>query len=223
MRVLVVEDNERLLKTLMRILMTEGYTVDGVSDGAKALDYIRSCDYDGIVLDIMLPYMDGLEVLRTIRSEGIQSPVMFLTALSDVSKRVEGLEAGADDYLPKPFAANEFVARVHAMLRRRGAFIPQVVSFAGVSLDAMSHKLRYNDREVMLSNKEYQVMEMFLSKPGVIIPIERILSHAWSWDSGADSSVVWVQVSNLRKRIAKIEAPISLKFSRGAGYVLEEA
>ena len=222
MRLLVAEDNPRLLKTLVRLLENEGYAVDGVADGASALDYIRSCDYDGYVLDILMPGKDGLEVLRTARREGSTCPAMFLTALSDVSKRVEGLEAGADDYLPKPFAAAEFIARVHAMLRRRDSFVPPSLELCGASLDRAAHKLRFDGSEVALGNKEFQILEMLMGQPGTIISIDTIMEHAWSWDSKSDSSVVWVQVSNLRKKMAKVNAPFSIRFERGAGYVFEE-
>ena len=222
MRILVAEDNSRLLKTLTRILESEGFTVDGVSDGLQALDYAHSCEYDGIVLDIMMPGKNGLEVLQQLRGEGLTCPTMFLTALGDVPQRVQGLEAGADDYLPKPFAVSEFVARVHAMMRRRATFAPQVISFAGANLNCSSHKLTYGQKEILLSNKEFQILELLMLQPNTIVSISNLLDHAWNWDSHVDSSAVWVQVSNLRKKIAESEAPLTITFKRGSGYILEQ-
>lgn len=221
MKLLIAEDSPRLLKTLAKVLEKEGYTVDAVSDGDTALDYILNSDYDGLLLDIMMPGKDGLEVLKSARAAGITCPVMLFSALTEISQRVDGLDAGADDYLPKPFDLAEFTARVRAMLRRRDAFAPQVLDFADVKLDCSSHKLEYGSKQALLGGKEFQIMEMLMARPGVIVPIDRIISQVWNWDKEVDTSVVWVQVSNLRKKIAKIEAPITLRFERGAGYVLE--
>ena len=222
MKLLIAEDNERLLNTLVRVLEREGYTVDGVENGALALDYLRASDYDGLLLDIMMPEVDGLEVLRTARAEGFTCPIMLFSALTEVRQRVDGLDAGADDYLPKPFDMTELTARVRAMLRRREAFSPQVMTLAGLTLDCSSHKLEYNGMQAMLGGKEFQIMEMLMARPGSIIPIERIIMQAWNWEKAVDTSVVWAQVSNLRKKIAGLGAPVTLRFERGAGYILEE-
>lgn len=222
MKLLIAEDNERLLATLVKVLEREGYTVDGVTDGAQALDYLRASDYDGVLLDIMMPELDGLEVLKTARAEGFNCPIMLFSALTEVSQRVGGLDAGADDYLPKPFDMTELTARVRAMLRRRDSFSPQVMSFAGMTLDCSSHKIEYQGAQAMLGGKEFQILEMLMARPGAIIPVERILMQAWNWEKAVDTSVVWVQVSNLRKKINGIKAPVSLRFERGAGYILEE-
>ncbi|MGN0038941.1 MAG: response regulator transcription factor [Coriobacteriales bacterium] len=222
MKLLIAEDNERLLATLVKVLEREGYTVDGVDNGAKALDYLRSTEYDGLLLDIMMPEMDGLEVLKAARAEGFTCPVMLFSALTEVSQRVDGLDAGADDYLPKPFDMTELTARVRAMLRRRDSFSPQVMELAGMTLDCSSHKLEYKGAQAMLGGKEFQIMEMLMARPGAIVPVERILMQAWNWEKAVDTSVVWVQVSNLRKKITGIKAPVTLRFERGAGYILEE-
>ena len=221
MKLLIAEDSQRLLKTLVRVLEREGYTVDGVIDGDSALEYVRNSEYDGILLDIMMPGKDGLEVLKTLRAEGCTCPIMLFSALTEVSQRVDGLDAGADDYLPKPFDLSEFTARVRAMLRRRDSFSPQVMTFAGMSLDCSSHKLEYDGSQAMLGGKEFQIMEMLIARPGAIVPIDRILMQVWNWETEVDTSVVWVQVSNLRKKIGRIGAPVTLRFERGAGYVLE--
>lgn len=222
MRMLVAEDNAHLLKSLIFLLKREGHTVDGVSNGADALRYIEASDYDGLIFDIMMPEVNGLEVLRRVRAKGINCPVLLLTALSEVSSRVEGLDAGADDYLSKPFAVEEFLARVRAMLRRRESFTPPVITFGGATLSTASHELEYEGKTVALSGKEFQVMELLMCSPGSIFTIESLLSQVWSWDSNVDSSAVWIQVSNLRKRIKSINAPLSIRFKRGSGYILEE-
>lgn len=222
MRLLVAEDNPHLLKTLTFVLKKEGHAVDGVSNGADALDYIKASNYDGLILDIVMPEINGLEVLRRARAAGVTCPAMMLTAMAEISSRVEGLDAGADDYLSKPFAVEELQARVRAMLRRRDTFKPAVISYAGVSLDPATHQLEYEGNSVALSGKEFQVMEYLMSSPGTVISIESLLSHAWSWDSDVDTSAVWIQMSNLRKRIAAISAPIAIRFKRGSGYILQE-
>lgn len=223
MKLLIAEDSPRLLKTLVKVLEREGYTVDAVSDGDTALTYIQNSDYDGLLLDIMMPGKDGLEVLKSARASGVTCPVMLFSALTEISQRVDGLDAGADDYLPKPFDLTEFSARVRAMLRRRDAFSPQVMEFAQMALDCSSHKLSHNGMQALLGGKEFQIMEMLMVRPGSIVPIDRILTQVWNWEKEVDTSVVWVQVSNLRKKIAKIGAPVTLRFERGAGYVLEES
>ena len=222
MKLLIAEDSPRLLKTLVKVLEREGYTVDAVGDGDTALSYIQNSSYDGLLLDIMMPGKDGLEVLRCARAEGVTCPVMLFSALTEISQRVEGLDAGADDYLPKPFDLTELTARVRAMLRRRDAFSPQVVEFASMTLDCSSHKLDYGGKQALLGGKEFQIMEMLMARPGAIVPIDRILDQVWNWEKDVDTSVVWVQVSNLRKKIAKIGAPVAVRFERGAGYVLEQ-
>lgn len=222
MRLLVAEDNSHLLKTLVFVLKKEGHAVDGVSNGVDALSYIKASDYDGLILDIVMPEINGLEVLRRARAAGVTCPVLLLTAMSEVQSRVEGLDAGADDYLAKPFAVEEFQARVRAMLRRRDTYKPPVATYAGVTLDPATRQLEYEGNSVALSGKEFQVMEYLMSAPETVISIESILSHAWSWDSNVDTSAVWIQMSNLRKRIASINAPLIIRFKRGSGYILQE-
>ena len=222
MRLLVAEDNERLLKTLTRILVKEGYTVDGVSDGDAALDYIKATKYDGMVLDIMMSGSDGLDVLRQARTLGVTAPAMFLTALSDIPKRVEGLDAGADDYLTKPFDTSEFIARVHAMLRRRDSYMPKVISFADTELDCANHQITCNGNTAHLSHKEYQILEIMLRQPGAAVSKETIIEYAWSWDKKADTNVIWVQMTNLRRKIEEIGSHWVIRYARGAGYLIED-
>ncbi len=222
MRILVAEDDGRLLKSLVHILEMNKFSVDGVDNGIDALEYAGSGEYDGLVLDIMMPGLDGIQVLRRLREKSITTPALFLTARTEVHQRVEGLDAGADDYLPKPFSTDELLARVRAMLRRRDSFVPDLLKVGAVALDRSTYELSYNRSTIALSGKEFQVMEILMSNPRIIISTEQIISKAWGWDTGVDTSVVWVHISNLRKRLGALSAPLRIRFIRGAGYVLEE-
>ncbi len=222
MRILIAEDDPRLLKSLVHILELNKFAVDGVSNGIDALDYAATGEYDGLVLDIMMPGMDGLQVLRKLRSRGITTPALFLTARTEVSQRVEGLDAGADDYLPKPFSTDELLARVRAMLRRRDSFVPDLLTFHGISLNRSTYELSFGGKTQSLSGKEFQVAEMLMSSPHVILSTEQLITHIWGWDAGVDTSVVWVHISNLRKKLTALNAPVRIRFLRGAGYILEE-
>ena len=218
MRVLVAEDDPKLLKTLLHIFRSNQFAADGVSNGNDALAYALSGEYDGLVLDIMMPGLDGVEVLRRLRRERITTPALFLTAKSEVEQWVEGLDAGADDYLPKPFATAELLARTRAMLRRRDSFVPDLLSRGGVALNRSTYQLSFGGRLQPLGGKEFQLAEM----PGIVVPTETFIIHIWGWDADVDTSVVWVHISNLRKKLAALGAPLEIRFVRGAGYILEE-
>ena len=207
MRLLVAEDDTRLLRSLTHILERERYLVDGVDNGEDALTYAETAEYDGLVLDIMMPGLDGVTVLKRLRQKGVDTPALFLTAKAEVADRVEGLDAGADDYLAKPFAVPELLARVRAMLRRKAAFTPDLLQAGALALP--------------LSGREFQVMEMLLERPGCVVSADQLLSHVWGWDSPVEVSVVWVHISNLRKKLEKLGAAANIRFLRGAGYVLE--
>lgn len=222
MRILVAEDDPKLLKTLLHIFRSSQFVADGVSNGNDALSYALSGEYDGLVLDIMMPDLDGVEALRRLRKEGITTPALFLTAKSEVEQRVEGLDAGADDYLPKPFATAELLARTRAMLRRKDTFLPDLLTCRDVTLNRSTYQLSLGGESLPLSGKEFQLMEMLMQKPGIIIPTEAFLSHIWGWDADVDTSVVWVHISNLRKKLSALGAPLEIRFVRGAGYLLEE-
>ena len=222
MRILVAEDDARLLKSLVHILEMNKFAVDGVDNGIDALEFAGSGEYDGLVLDIMMPGMDGLQVLRKLRQKGITTPALFLTARTEVHQRVEGLDAGADDYLPKPFSTEELLARVRAILRRRDSFIPDLLRTGGVVLNRSTYELSCNGSTVSLSGREFQVMELLMENPKIIISTELIISKIWGWDSDVDSSVVWVHISNLRKKLANLKSNLRIRFVRGAGYVMEE-
>lgn len=222
MRLLIAEDDPKLLKSLLHIFQRSKFSADGVSDGAEALVHGRTREYDGLVLDIMMPGLDGLQVLKTLRREGITTPALFLTARTEVSQRVEGLDCGADDYLPKPFSTVELLARVRAMLRRKETYLPDLLTLGAVTLNRSTYQLLYQGRDQALSGKEFQLLEMMMQAPGSIIPTERFITHLWGWDTNVDTSVVWVHISNLRKKITALGAPLEIRFVRNAGYVLED-
>lgn len=221
MRLLVAEDDTRLLRSLTHILERERYLVDGVDNGEDALLYAETAEYDGLVLDIMMPGLDGVAVLKRLRQESIGTPALFLTAKADVEDRVKGLDAGADDYLAKPFAVPELLARVRAMLRRKDTFSPDLLQAGPLTLNRSTYELCWNGRTQPLSGREFQVMEMLMERPGCVVPCDDLLFHVWGWDSPVEVSVVWVHISNLRKKMEKLGTSASIRFLRGAGYVLE--
>ncbi len=222
MRILVAEDDGRLLKSLVHILQTNHFSADGVDNGLDALEYAASGEYDALVLDIMMPGLDGIEVLRRLRSRGITTPALFLTARTEVQHRVEGLDAGADDYLPKPFATEELLARLRAMLRRKDVFQPNLISFGGVTLNRSTYELSSNGKTAALSGKEFQLLEMLMLNPRIVMTTDQLITKIWGWDASVDTSVVWVHLSNLRKKLSVLQATVRIRFIRGAGYVLEE-
>lgn len=222
MRILLAEDDPKLLKSLIHIFRNNRYITDGVSNGADAFNYAATGEYDGIVMDIMMPEKDGLMVLRELREQNITTPVLLLTARTEIPQRIEGLDAGADDYLPKPFAAAELMARVRAMLRRKSNYTPDILSVGSTVLDRGTLEVSCREKTASLSAREFQILEIMMQNPRVIIPAEQLMTHIWGWDSNVDMSVIWVHISNLRKKIGTINAPITIKFIRNAGYMLEE-
>ena len=221
MKLLVAEDDPKLLKSLVHILEHNRFSVDGVSNGEDALEYGQTGEYDGLILDIMMPGLDGLQVLQTLRRNGIKTPALFLTARTEISQRVEGRDAGADDYLPKPFSTAELLARIRAMLRRKDTYLPDLLAIGSVILNRSTYQLVFQDKIQTLSGKEFQILGMMMQAPGTIIPTDRFITHLWGWDTNVDTSVVWVHISNLRKKISAIGAPMEIRFIRNAGYVLE--
>ena len=221
MRILLAEDERELSDALVAILKHNNYSIDAVYDGADALDFFYSGNYDMIVLDIMMPKVNGLDVLRKIRSSGSKIPIMLLTARSEIDDRVIGLDSGADDYLTKPFATKELLARLRAMSRRSVQAASSVLSFGNVTLDRSSYILSGPLTSFRLANKEYQMAEMLLCAPSRIIPTELFMERIWGYDSDAEINVVWVYISYLRKKLAAIGADISIKASRNSGYSLE--
>ena len=222
MRLLVAEDDLKLLKSLKHIFEKNKYMVDAVSTGTEALAYAETEEYDGMVLDIMMPGLDGIAVLRSVRGQGISTPALFLTAKTEVDQRVEGLDAGADDYLPKPFSISELLARVRAMLRRKDNYVPDLLQVGELVLNRSTYELSWGSQTQALSGREFQIMEMLLQRPNFIITTDEFMSHVWGWDSEVDVSVVWVHISNLRKKLAALKAPVAIRFVRNAGYTLEQ-
>lgn len=221
MRILIAEDDSKLLKSLVRIFELNHYAVDGVDNGNDAFDFAFSGEYDALVLDIMMPGIDGVTLLKRLREKGVTTPALFLTARTEIEQRIEGLDAGADDYLPKPFAMGELLARVRAMLRRKDNFTPDMLTFSELSLNCSTYELLYKGRSQSLSGKEFQVMEMLMQRPNLIVTSEQLITHIWGWDANVDTSVVWVHISNIRKKIDALGASVAIKFVRNAGYVLE--
>ncbi|MCR5100954.1 MAG: response regulator transcription factor [Butyrivibrio sp.] len=222
MRLLLAEDERELSNALVAILKHSNYTVDAVYNGTDALDYALSDEYDGIILDIMMPGMEGTEVLKQIRAKGIATPVLFLTAKSETDDRIKGLDLGADDYIPKPFDMGELLARVRAMLRRKADYAPTALTCGNLKLDRAGYELSTPGHEaIRLAGREFQMMEMLMTSPGRIISVDNFMEHIWA-DGDADVNVVWVYVSNLRKKLTSLEATAEIKASRGLGYSINE-
>ena len=221
MRLLLAEDELSLSKALCAILRKNNYSVDAVYDGAEATDFIKSENYDAVILDIMMPKKSGIEVLKSIRKEGIGVPVIQLTAKSDLDDKVLGLDSGANDYLTKPFEVKELLARIRAVTRRYGAQSDVCLKVGNVSLNTSSFELSANGRSFKLANKEFQMMEMLMRNPKNLISTEHFMERIWGYDSEAEINVVWVYISYLRKKLAAIGADIGIKAQRNSGYCLE--
>lgn len=223
MKLLYAEDEISMSEAIVDILEYHNYTVDAVYDGDAALEYARSEQYDGIILDIMMPYRSGLEVLKMLRREGRRTPALLLTARSEVEDRITGLDSGADDYLPKPFDMGELLARVRAMLRRKEDYTPSVLTFGNISLDSRSFELKGKEGSVFLPKLEYQLMELLMLNKGIYLSTEDILVKVWGYDTDVEIGVVWVYISYLRKKLAELNADIVIKAKRNIGYTLEIA
>ena len=222
MKLLFAEDEIAMSEAVSDILTYHHYIVDAVYDGVTALEYARAEKYDGIILDIMMPGMSGVDVLKHLRKEGIQTPVLFLTAKAEVEDRIEGLDAGADDYLPKPFAMGELLARVRALLRRRENFTPDVLECGNVTLNRNTYELCGMNESILLSKIEYQMMELFMLNRGIYLSTEDMLVKVWGYDTDAELGIVWVYISNLRKKLVSLDANVEIKAKRNIGYTLEE-
>ena len=221
MKLLYAADEAAMAEAVTDILRYHKYSVDAVDNGADALDYALGENYDGIILDVMMPKLSGLEVLRRLREAGCRTPVLLLTAKSEVEDRIEGLDAGADDYLPKPFAMGELLARVRAMLRRREEFTPNVIVCGDLALNQQSAELRCGEKTAVLPKLEYRLMELLMLNRGICLSTEDILVKVWGYETEADIGVVWVYLSYLRKRLAALGSAVEIKARRGVGYTLE--
>ena len=221
MKLLYAEDERSLSEAVVDILTFHHFQVDAVYDGADALDYAHSEQYDGIILDVMMPKLSGFEVLDRLRSEGCRTPVLLLTAKSEVEDRIQGLDLGADDYLAKPFHMGELLARVRAMLRRRETFTPDVLTFEDLTLDPRSCVLCAADRSVTLPKLEYQLMETLMLNQGIYLSSEDLLVRVWGYETDAELGCVWVYISYLRKRLQALGSRVEIRAKRGVGYSLE--
>lgn len=221
MKLLYAEDEVSMSEAVVDILTYHNYMVDAVYNGRDALDYARAEQYDGIILDIMMPEMSGLEVLTRLRKEGCRVPVLLLTARAEVEDRIQGLDLGADDYLPKPFVMGELLARVRAMLRRREEFTPDILKCGNISLNLHSYELSGNGQSFVLPKLEYRLMELLMLNQGIYLSSEDLLVKVWGYDTDAELGTVWVYISYLRKRLLALEANVEIKAKRNIGYTLE--
>ena len=222
MRILLAEDEKPLSRALVKIFEKNHYSVDAVYDGEEALDYLAAGDYDAAVLDIMMPRLDGISVLKRMRADGCQIPVLMLTAKSEVDDKVLGLDSGANDYLAKPFDTRELLARIRSITRGRDEGDAKL-RMGNVTLDRATFELSTPTGSFRLANKEYQMMEYFMTNPRHVLAAERFLERIWGYDSEVEVNVVWVYISYLRKKLESLGADIRIKAYRNAGYALEHA
>ncbi len=220
MRILLAEDEVALSGALVKIFERNHYSVDAVYTGEDALTYLAAGNYDVLVLDVMMPHTDGIEVLRTLRAKGDPIPVLILSARGETDDRVQGLDAGANYYLTKPFETRELLAAIRAITRADAAQNSRL-TFGNITLDRAAFTLASPTGEVRLTNKEYQMMEMLMSDPNRLISAERLMERIWGYDSEVEINVVWVYISYLRRKLIALEADIGIKASRNAGYSLE--
>ncbi len=220
MRILVVEDEKKLNDLLVKKLKLEHYSVDACFDGNDALDYVAFAEYDAIILDIMLPGISGLEFLKRIRSQNNKTPVLLLTARDSIEDRVKGLDTGADDYLVKPFAFDELLARIRVMIRRSSNHVSNVFTVADLTLDCDARRVMRGDVEITLSSKEFSILEYMVRNRGIVLSREKISHHIWNYDYEGGSNVVDVYIRYLRVKIDSDFEPKLIHTVRGTGYVL---
>lgn len=222
MRVLLAEDTKELATALQYVLERDRYAVDAVSSGTEALEHALTGVYDIILLDIMMPGMDGIEVLKQLRQNEITAPILILSAKCDLGDRIYGLDCGADDYLSKPFAVTELLARMRALLRRSENYLSDVLSFGNLSLDAKSYELYTDGGTVRLNNKEFQLMSCFMRNPQRVFSAEELMEKIWGWDGAAEINVVWTNIAYLRRKLEHLRANVQIQSLRGAGYRIIE-
>lgn len=222
MKILIADDETAISEAIADVLIFHKYLVDVVDNGRDALEFARLGDYDAIILDIMMPKMDGIQVLEALREDGCRTPVMLLTAKTQIEDRIAGLDAGADDYLPKPFAMGELVARVRAMLRRKDDFTPDIITCADITLNRLNNTLSANGKSFVLPKLEFRMMEAFITNKGVYLSGEELLTRVWGYDSDAELGNVWVYISYLRKKLSAISDKVEITVKRNVGYTLTE-
>lgn len=223
MRVLLAEDTLELAATLLCALEHNKYSVDVVHNGPDALEHASTGIYDIILLDIMMPGMNGLDVLKTLRGRRIGTPVLILSARGTLEDKICGLDSGADDYLAKPFAVTELLARMRALLRRKETYLSDVLAFGNLRLDAASYELSAAAGTVRLNNKEFQLMSCFLRNPGRVFSADVLMEKIWGWDSRAEINVLWTNIAYLRRKLEQIGADVRIQSLRGAGYRITQA
>ena len=222
MRVLIADDEPEMASVLEALLHRENYAVDVVHDGQDALDYGLADNYDCLVLDIMMPKKDGIQVLQALRARNVSTPVLLLTAKGQVEDRIAGLDSGADDYLPKPFHNGEFLARVRALTRRGQVFTPSVLAAGNIRLDCSTFELRCGGSAIRLGSKEFQMLELLMRQKGRVVTTEQFMERIWGYDSEVEISVVWAYISYLRRKLEAVGADVRISTRRGFGYLLEE-
>ena len=221
MKLLYAEDEQALSEAVVDYLTYHKYIVDAVYDGADAYDYAISGEYDGIILDIMMPKRDGLEVLSELRRNGCRTPVLLLTAKTQVEDRIRGLDTGADDYLSKPFDMGELIARIRAMLRRREEFHPDLIQFGDLTLNMQSGEISVGDKSFQLPKQEYRLMEQLMLNHTIFMSTEDLLIKAWGYNTETDLGSVWLYISYLRKRLSAVNSRVEIVSKRNIGYKLE--
>ncbi len=220
MRILVVEDEPKLNELIVKRLRMEHYSVDACLDGREAMDYLACAEYDAVVLDIMLPGANGFEVLKSIRVKQDRTPVLFLTALDTIDDRVAGLDAGADDYLVKPFAFDELLARLRVMIRRSGGHVSNVFTLADLTVDCDARQVTRGGENIQLSSREFAILEYLIRNAGKVLSRDKIRLHVWNYDYEGGSNIVDVYIRYLRKKLDEGRSPKLIHTVRGAGYVL---
>jgi DNA-binding response OmpR family regulator len=222
LRILIVEDEKEIADGVQKILKNEGYQIDTVYDGLSGLDYILSGVYDLILLDIMLPKINGLDILKNARNEGITIPIILLTAKSQVDDKILGLDSGADDYLTKPFDAGELLARIRVRTRSARETDGNLLIAYDICLEKSTYKLCRNDKSVKLANKEYQLLEYLMMNKGQILSRDMLVTKVWGFDEEADYNSLEVYISFLRKKLRFVGAKASIVTTKGVGYFIEE-
>ena len=223
MKLLYAEDEISMSEAVVDILTYHKYNVDAVYNGADALAYAQAEQYDGIILDIMMPKLSGLEVLKQLRKKGNHTPILLLTAKVEIEDRIQGLDMGADDYLPKPFAMGELLARVRAMLRRKENFTPDILKVGNLALNRQSYELSCNGQSFALPKLEYQLLELLMLNKGIYLSTEDLLTKVWGYDTDAELGTVWVYISYIRKRLTALAANVEIRAKRNVGSRLEVA
>jgi DNA-binding response OmpR family regulator len=221
MRLLFAEDEKSLSRAVCAILKKNNYSVDAVYNGADALDYLATENYDGVILDVMMPKVDGFTVLKRMREAGNKTPVLMLTARSEIDDKVFGLDSGANDYLTKPFDTKELLARIRVMTRKSEVQTDTKLSVGNLTLDAATYDLKGPAGQFKLAGKEFQMLEMLMRNPKRLISADAFMDRIWGYESEAELNVVWVYVSYLRKKLEAVGANVKIKAQRGVGYYLE--